>query len=56
MKVLPTCPVGKYDNRMKIICTLDDKPCAFQYYKQCKGWWANTESAGKCLKREGEKT
>jgi len=56
MKLTPTCPVGKYRSDMKIVCTKDNMLCAFQFFKQCKGWWANTESAAKCLKREEEQT
>ena len=52
MKVKTECPFGKYGQGMKIVCTRDEKLCAFQYYRQCKGWYANTESAAGCLKRK----
>lgn len=55
MKVSPTCPLGKYTKDMKIVCTKDEMLCGFQYYRSCKGWWANTENAAKCLKKEETK-
>lgn len=51
-EVKPTCPIGEYDRKMVIVCKKDGMPCAFQFYRSCKGWWANTENADRCLKRE----
>ena len=52
MQVKTDCPFGKYGAGMKILCTKDENLCAFQYFRSCKGWWANTESAAGCLKRK----
>lgn len=56
MKVSPTCPLGKYTKDMKIVCTKVDNLCAHQFFRQCKGWWANTEQADRCPLREKEET
>lgn len=53
MKVLPSCPNGKYVEGMKIQCTKTENRCAHVYFKRCKGWWANTDQAERCpLRRE----
>ena len=51
----PTCSLGKYGKGMKIYCKKDGMLCGFQFYRSCKGWWANTENAAKCLKKEENK-
>ena len=48
MKLVLTCPKAKYGPDMMIICTHDGQPCAHQYFKSCKGWWALTPGADRC--------
>lgn len=51
MKLTVSCPRGKYNANMQIICD-DGQPCAFQYFKSCKGWWVQTKCADDCVKRK----
>ena len=51
MKAKIDCPMGRYDSEMRIICKADGRPCGFQYYKACKGWWALTDRAAGCTRR-----
>lgn len=51
MKINIECPNGRYDSEMRIICSKDNEPCAFQYYRTCKGWWVLTDGAETCLRR-----
>ena len=55
MKVTINCPNGRYIDGMKIWCDKAGNYCAFQYFKNCKGWWALTEKADGCLLRKGNK-
>ena len=48
MKLTLDCPLAKYGPDMAIICARDGEPCAHQYFKSCKGWWALTATAAKC--------
>ena len=52
VKVKPICPLGEYNSKMQIVCKKIDNLCGNQYFKACKGWWANTERAEKCPLRE----
>ena len=51
MKLIIDCPKGKYNADMQIICE-DGQPCAFQYFRACKGWWALSHGAGGCERRK----
>ena len=52
MKLTIACQNGKYDSQMRIICKRDGLPCAFQYFKSCKGWWTLTDGAKDCVIRK----
>jgi len=53
MKLTLSCPHGEYTGGMRIRCRKSGTLCGHQYFKSCKGWWALTDSAGKCpLRRE----
>lgn len=56
MKVKPECPFGKYGDRMRIFCVKTGSLCGFQFYKSCKGWFANSPSWAECLRRETNET
>lgn len=51
-----TCPYAKYGERMRIFCRRSGgyAPCAFQYFKSCKGWWVLLPNADRCLLRKKE--
>lgn len=51
MRINIECPNGYYDREMRIICRKDGGPCAFQYFKSCKGWWVLTNGARTCARR-----
>ena len=53
MKVKPACPFGKYEDRMRIRCERLEGPCVHQYYKNCRGWWANSEQWTRCPVKDG---
>lgn len=56
MKITLECPHAHYDQNMRIRCTVaDDRLCAHQYFKACKGWWALTDQAKDCPMRGGLK-
>lgn len=55
MKIELSCPHAKYEGSMQIHCTKADLPCGHVYFKRCKGWWALTPSADRCLLRREEK-
>jgi hypothetical protein len=46
------CPHAYYVEKMHINCKKTGGRCAHQYYKRCKGWWANTPAAAECPARE----
>jgi hypothetical protein len=46
------CPHAYYVERMRINCRKTGGLCAYQHYRSCKGWWANTPAAAHCLARE----
>lgn len=50
-----TCPHASYGEQMKIRCSRSNgAPCAFQYFRTCKGWWELRPNADKCLLRRKE--
>lgn len=51
MKVELDCPKAHYGELMRVYCE-DGTLCAFQRFKDCKGWWVNTPAAGSCKKKE----
>lgn len=51
MKLTLDCPLAKYGPDMAIICARDGEPCAHQYFKSCKGWWALSPDAARCPMR-----
>lgn len=55
MKIPLECPAASYGEGMRIKCSKTGSPCAFQYFKSCKGWWALSPGAKRCLVRK-EKT
>lgn len=55
MKINLGCEHAKHDNRMRVMCLKTGMPCAFQFYKRCKGWWALTDGASGCLARKDKK-
>ena len=47
-----SCPFASYGEGMRIRCSrADDGPCGFQYFKRCKGWWAESPGAAGCRLR-----
>lgn len=55
MKIQLSCPHARYGEQMKIRCSRQDgAPCAFQFFKACKGWWALRPAADQCLLRRRE--
>lgn len=56
MKLTLSCPNASYDAAMRIRCSkANGAPCAFQYFRACKGWWVLRPNADKCLLRKEEK-
>ena len=51
MKLTLGCPHARYGENMVIICTRDGQPCAHQYFKSCKGWWALSPGWTTCTAR-----
>lgn len=50
-----SCPHASYGEQMKIRCSRSGgAPCAFQYFKACKGWWALRPNAEDCRLRRKE--
>ncbi len=57
MKLRLSCPHASYGPGMRILCSrADGKPCAFQYFKTCKGWWVESPAAEKCRLRRKEES
>ena len=55
MKLTLSCPHASYGEQMKIRCSRSNgAPCAFQYFRACKGWWALRPNADSCLLRRKE--
>ncbi len=55
MKLTLSCPNASYDAAMRIRCSkANGAPCAFQYFRACKGWWVLRPNADKCLLRKEE--
>ena len=52
MKLTLACPYAKYNSEMQIICSKLAGPCAHQFYRECKGWWALTQQAADCPARK----
>ena len=52
MKIKLDCPHAYHGERMKVFCKKRGDLCLFQYFKNCKGWWVNSPSAGECLIRK----
>lgn len=55
MKIDLDCPNAHYGELMRINCDKTNSICLFQYYKNCKGWWALTEGAKACPLRKEQK-
>ena len=53
MNLTLSCPLAKYGPDMMILCGRDGQPCAHQFYKSCKGWWALSPGATDCPIRKG---
>lgn len=43
-----TCKKAKRQNGKPIHCTARDKPCLFNFWCACKGWWELREGALTC--------
>lgn len=56
MKIQLDCPHAYHGERMKVFCKKRGGLCLFQFYKNCKGWWVNSPSAGQCLIRKEKET
>ena len=56
MKIQFDCPHAYHGERMKVFCKKRGGLCLFQFYKNCKGWWVNSPSAGQCLIRKEKET
>ena len=56
MKIKLDCPFAKHGDLMRVYCNKQDgKLCLFQYFRNCKGWWANSPSAKQCpIRKEGK--
>lgn len=55
MRLTLDCPNARYGPDMAIICARDGEPCAHQYFKSCKGWWALSPEAARCpIRKAGE--
>lgn len=54
MKIRLSCEFAKHGDRMRVICTKTGNLCAYQYYRQCKGWFELTDGAAGCLMRKGD--
>ena len=55
MKLTLSCPNASYDAAMRIRCSkANGAPCAFQYFRACKGWWVLRPNADRCLLRKEE--
>lgn len=52
MNIKLDCPHAEHGNMMRVYCKKTGEVCAFQYFKSCKGWWANSPSAANCLIRK----
>lgn len=52
MKIKLECPNAEYRQGMRIFCKADGGPCGHVYYRMCKGWWALSDGARKCTRRE----
>ena len=56
MNIQLDCPHAYHGERMKVFCKKSGGLCLFQFYKNCKGWWVNSPSAGQCLIRKEKET
>lgn len=52
MRLTLDCPRARYGEGMVIYCGRDNQPCAHQYFKACKGWYALSAGAASCPARE----
>lgn len=52
MKVPLECPEASYGEGMRVQCRKLGGLCVHQYFKRCKGWWALTDTAGRCPVRK----
>lgn len=52
MKIKLDCPFAYHGDLMRVYCKKQNGGlCLFQFFKNCKGWWANSPTAAKCVLR-----